>query len=85
MLGILLTAATGGFDVNTIVTLIGSLGFPILCCLYLINYNEKMINNYRDDYNNLHEMHKQEINHLTELINNNTNVLQQIKDKLMGE
>ena len=61
-------------DVNTIVQLIGSLGFPIVCCIALF---WRMI---KSDEN-----HKTEIDKLTDALNNNTLVLQQLSDLLRGK
>ena len=61
-------------DANTIVQLIGSLGFPIVCCIALF---WRMI---KSD-----EHHKTEIDKLTDALNNNTLVLQQLSDLLRGK
>ena len=61
-------------DANTIVQLIGSLGFPIVCCIALF---WRMI---KSDEN-----HKTEINKLTDALNNNTLVLQQLSDLLRSK
>lgn len=61
-------------DANTIVQLIGSLGFPIVCCIALF---WRMI---KSDEN-----HKTEIDKLTDALNNNTLVLQQLSDLLRGK
>ena len=58
-------------DANTIVQLIGSLGFPIVCCIALF---WRMI---KSDEN-----HKTEIDKLTDALHNNTLVLQQLSDLL---
>ena len=60
-------------DVTTITQLIGSLGFPITCCIALF---WRMI---KSDEN-----HKTEIDKLTDALNNNTLVLQQLSDLLKG-
>lgn len=61
-------------DANTIVQLIGSLGFPIVCCIALF---WRMI---KSDEN-----HKTEIDKLTDALNNNTLVLHQLSDLLRGK
>lgn len=61
-------------DANTIVQLIGSLGFPIVCCIALF---WRMI---KSDEN-----HKTEIDKLTDALNNNTLVLQQLSDLLRSK
>lgn len=64
----------GGFqrmDYSVIVNLIGSLGFPIVMCLMLF---------FR--LNKQDEQHKEEMNKLTESLNNNTLALTQLASKL---
>ena len=58
-------------DVQTITTLIGSLGFPIAACIACFF----MLNKERDE-------HKQEMAKVTEAINNNTLALEALKGKL---
>ena len=57
-------------DINVITQLIGSLGFPIMvaiACFWYINKQQ--------------EQHKEEINKLSEAVNNNTLVIQKLLDK----
>lgn len=58
-------------DASTITTLIGSLGFPIVCCIALFWYITKLTN-----------QHKDEIKELRSAIDNNTNVMNQLVSKL---
>lgn len=58
-------------DVQTITTLIGSLGFPIAACIACFS----MLNKEREE-------HKQEMAKVTEAINNNTIALEALKGKL---
>jgi uncharacterized membrane protein len=58
-------------DIQTITTLIGSLGFPIVCCIVMFL-----------QLNKTSEMHKEEIDKLSEAVNNNTNVMNQLISKL---
>lgn len=60
-------------DVGTIVSLIGSLGFPIVMCLIIL----KMMSD-----NN--KTHKEEINKMTDALEHNTQALIELKDKLNG-
>ena len=57
--------------IDTIVSLIGSLGFPIVCCIVLF---WRM---FKSD-----EAHKVEMDNLKEAINNNTLALSQLADKI---
>ena len=58
-------------DMTSITTMIGSLGFPIVMCIFIL----KMLNDERSD-------HKSEMDKVTEALNNNTLVLQRLLDKL---
>ena len=58
-------------DVSTISTLIGTLGFPIVCTIALFYYIMK-----KD------EAHKEEISKLAEAVMNNTAVMQKFLDKI---
>lgn len=61
-------------DVNTLIQLVSSLGFPIVCCGALF---WKMV---KTD-----EQHKEEMDKITEALNNNTIALTKLSDKLGGE
>lgn len=61
-------------DVETIINLITTVGFPVVVCLatmYYIKY--------------LNDQHKQEIDKLSEALQNNTLVMQRLLDKLGGD
>lgn len=58
-------------DVNTITSLVTSVGFPIVCCIACFWYINKS-----------DEQHKEEMNKMSEAINNNTLVMQKLIDKL---
>lgn len=58
-------------DVGAITSLIGSLGFPIVCCIAMFS----MLNKERD-------AHKEEMDKLNTTINNNTLALQALTDKM---
>lgn len=61
-------------DLQTITTLIGSLGFPIAACIACFS----MLNKEREE-------HKAEMNKVTEAIVNNTMALEALKAKLDGQ
>lgn len=61
-------------DANTIIQLVGSLGFPIVMCGALF---WRMI---KSD-----EQHKAEMDKLSEVLNNNTVALTKLSDKLEKE
>lgn len=58
-------------DFNTIVDFISKLGFPIACCIAMFFMMDKE-----------REAHKEEMQKVTDAVNNNTLVLQKLIDKL---
>lgn len=60
-------------DVATLAQLIGSLGFPIVCCGVLFYHM------FESD-----KQHKEEMEKLSEAVNNNTIALTQLTDKIGG-
>lgn len=60
-------------DMNTLTTLIGSLGFPIVACIALF---WKM--------NKQDELHKEEMDNLNATVQNNTIAIQKLTDRLEG-
>lgn len=58
-------------DLQTITTLIGSLGFPIAACIACFS----MLNKEREE-------HKQEMQKVTEAINNNTLALTTLTERM---
>ena len=70
---------------NEIVQIISTLGFPIACAIalgwYVVTTNKE--NNARID--KLQEEHKEEIQKVTEALNNNTLALQRLCDKFDRE
>lgn len=61
-------------DINGIAQLVGTLGFPIVCCGALF---WRMI---KSD-----EQHKEEISKMSEALNNNTTAITRLTDKLEKE
>lgn len=60
-------------DGSVIMQAISTLGFPIAVCLLCFWY-----------INKLQEEHKEEMNKMSEAINNNTLIMQKLLDKLEG-
>lgn len=60
-------------DVQTITTIITTVGFPIAVCLICFWYINKQT-----------EVHKEETKAMTEAINNNNTLLQRLMEKLGG-
>ena len=61
-------------DIQTITTVITTVGFPICVCIICFWYINKMT-----------EMHKEETKALTDAVNNNNTLLQRLLDKLGGD
>lgn len=61
-------------DMNAVITAISTLGFPIVMCGAMFWYmiEEK-------------DAHKEEMNSVTEALNNNTIIIQKLCDRLDGE
>ena len=72
-------------DANTIITMIGSLGFPIVACIGMAYFFTKINENYRQDVKELGNMNKAEIDKLTEAVNNNTIALTKLVERLDKE
>lgn len=58
-------------DINIITNLISTLGFPIVCCIVLWKNNEKQ-----------NELHKREVDELRTAIENNTQVMIRLVERL---
>lgn len=68
--------------VEGIVSAISTIGFPIVCCLVLGWYVKYITDKNREEINKLNEQHKAEMTDVTQAINNNTLVMQQLIDSL---
>lgn len=72
-------------DFNLIIAAIGSLGFPIVACIGMAYFFAKVNDNYRTDIKEMNNNHKEEMDKMTEAINNNTLVIQKLIDKFGGD
>ena len=72
-------------DFSSILTAIGSVGFPIVACCAMAYFFSKVNANYRADIKELTAEHKEEMANMTQAVNNNTLALQRILDKLGGD
>lgn len=66
---------------NDVVQLISQYGFPIVCCLGLAFYVKYQTDNYNKEIREMRQEHQDEINKVTEALNNNTIALQKLCDK----
>lgn len=69
-------------DINTILTAIGTVGFPIVACCAIAWFFNKVNENYRNDIKELSASHKEEVKAMTEAIQQNTLVIQKLCDSL---
>lgn len=69
-------------EMNSIVTAIGSLGFPIVACCAMAYFFAKVNDNYRNDIKEINKGHKEEMAAMTEAINNNTMVIQKLIERM---
>ena len=66
------------------VQLISSVGFPIVACLGMGWYVKYQTDNYRQEVKDMQKEHKEEIQKMSDALNNNTSALQKLCDKLDG-
>lgn len=59
---------------NDIIQAISTVGFPIVMCIIMIYLNEKQ-----------DARHREEVDKMTEAVNNNTVVIQQVLEHMRGE
>ena len=69
-------------DINTILQAIATVGFPICACIVIGWYFAKVNDNYRNDIKEINASHKEEINQLASVIQQNTLVIQKLCDSL---
>ena len=69
-------------DVNTIVSLIGSLGFPIVCCIIMFRSIEKERETNAAQRELDRAEHREEMQQITAALQNNTIVMQKLVDTL---
>ena len=67
---------------ETFISIISSLGFPIAACLYMAKYVKEQTASYRQDIKDLRKEHKDEIAKVSEALNNNTIALNKLCEKL---
>lgn len=69
-------------DFPTILSAIGSIGFPIVACIGIAWFFNRVNENYRTDLKEMNTQHKEEMKLMTDAINNNTLVLQRLCDRM---
>ena len=71
-------------DVQTIIQLISTVGFPITMCGAMGWFVVDQTNKHREEVSKLNEQHEKEMNTVVEAINNNTVALKELSVKLGG-
>lgn len=66
---------------NDIITAISTLGFPIVACIGMGWYVKYQTDNNNKEVAEMRKEHKQEIDKVTQALNNNTLVIQKLCDK----
>jgi len=78
-----------GWDVQTVLTIISTVGFPIACCIALGWYVARETKAQREETRALNEEHTKEMllfkDEIKEALNNNTIALTKLCDKLDKE
>lgn len=69
-------------DANVITTLIGSVGFPIVACIGMGWYVKYQTDQNNNEVESMRREHKEEVQKMTEAINNNTVAMQKLVDKI---
>lgn len=59
---------------------IGQYAFPIVACVVMGWYVKYIQDNYRTDINSISARHKEEMDKVTEALNNNTQAIQKLTD-----
>lgn len=71
-------------DANNIVTIISSLGFPIVACIGLGWYVKYQSDLNSTEVKEMRQEHQAEVQKMTEALNNNTIAIQRLVDKMEG-
>lgn len=72
-------------DANTLITLVGSVGFPIVAAIGIGWYCMKQSDASRADIKEMQAANRAEIAKFSEALNNNSLVIQKLVDKLDKE
>ena len=67
---------------ENIISIVSSVGFPIAMCFVMGYYLKYTHDDHREDIKRLQEQHAEEMNAITEAVNNNTLVIQRLLDNI---
>lgn len=71
---------TKGGKMDQIWSAIGQYAFPIVACVVMGWYVKYIQDNYRQDISDISSRHKEEMENVTEALNNNTQAIQKLTD-----
>lgn len=71
-------------EINTITQVITSVGFPIAMCCAMGWYVKYISDRHSAEIQQLNKQHQEEMEQVTEALNNNTLALQKLCDKIGG-
>ena len=71
---------TKGGNMDQIWSAIGQYAFPIVACVVMGWYVKYIQDNYRKDISDISTRHKDEMDKVTEALNNNTQAIQKLTD-----
>lgn len=69
-------------DAQTLITIISTVGFPIVACGGLAWFFKYITDKEREERNSMNEQHRQEMSEITQALNNNTLAIQRLCDRL---
>lgn len=69
-------------EMDTLLTLIGSYGFPIIMCIIVCLYVKYITDKNNEQISELNQQHRNEVLEMTKAIENNTLAITRLVDKL---
>lgn len=72
-------------ELSSIVSLIGTLGFPIVACLCMGWFVKYQLDTNNKQIKEMNEEHRKEIKEVTKSLDNNTKVMQELIIYIKGE
>lgn len=70
---------------SEVINIISTVGFPIFACITMGWFVKYQLDKNNEEMQETRESHKQEVEKITEALNNNTLALQKLIDKIEGD
>ena len=67
-------------DINSIVSVVSSLGFPVACCGVVGWYVKYLSDKNREQLDKISDHHREEMKEITQALNNNTLAITKLTD-----